>query len=161
MIRPSGEAFDVPLVVDTSALLCRYLSDPRRAAVEQMVGAARYPVVTSLARTEVAMGLHLAARRTADVRGMPSAVWAKLAADWSRFWIVDVAVDGVDGVRAAEVGAEYGLNLANALHLVAMDRLPRPVRLLTFDDRQVAAAADLGIEIVEAGSAATAHGLLA
>jgi predicted nucleic acid-binding protein len=165
-----------PIVFDTSALLCRYLPDRRRPIVDEVMSAASFPVVTSLTRTEVTMGLHLAADRSRAHGALDDAVrsrmwstgWSTLlsrvATDWDRFWVLPVGVDGSDGGRAAELGAAYGLNLANALHLVALDRLPRPAGLLTFDDRQIAAAAELGIEIVELDSASaarsTAHGLL-
>jgi len=165
-----------PIVFDTSALLCRYLPDRRRQLVDEILRAAANPVVTSLTRTEVVMGLHLAADRSRGHLAVDVArsrlwsrawtgLWSRVATDWNRFWILPVQIDGADGARAAELGAAYGLNLTNALHLVALDRLPRPAALLTFDDRQVAAAVDLGIDIVEGDSTvvgrSTAHGLLA
>jgi len=88
-----------------------------------------------------------------------AAVWHRMAIDWDRFWIVPL--DNQSLHRAAELAGVFGLNVANSLHLAALDRLPRPATLLTFDDRQVAAAVDLGLDIVDVYAAAsTAHGLL-
>jgi len=153
-----------PVVFDASALLCRYLPDKRGPLVDQVLDSSAYPAVTAPARAEVMLGLQLAVDRSRPGRAGQGELWSWLAADWNRFWVLPVSVGGADGVRAAELGARYGLNLANALHLVAMERLPRPAWLLTFDDRQVVAAVDLGFGIVETTLSipgrSTAHGLL-
>jgi hypothetical protein len=47
-----------------------------------------------------------------------------------------------------EVGATFRIRSVDAIHLAAADRLPRPVRYLTFDRRQIPAAAGLGFEVV-------------
>jgi predicted nucleic acid-binding protein len=50
--------------------------------------------------------------------------------------------------RAVEIGATFGVRVADAIHLAAADRLPAPVRYLTFERRQIPAAAALGFEVV-------------
>ena len=50
--------------------------------------------------------------------------------------------------RAVELGATYGVRIVDAIHLAAADRLPGPVRYLTFDRRQIPAADALGFEVV-------------
>jgi hypothetical protein len=40
------------------------------------------------------------------------------------------------------------VRLVDAIHLAAADRLPAPVRFLTLDRQQIAAAAALGFEVV-------------
>jgi predicted nucleic acid-binding protein len=152
-----------PTAFDTSALLCRYLGDHRRPLVERELRSARYPVVTSLVHGELMLGLQLAAERSRG-GGRGDDLWTTVAADWSRFWVLPVSAGGADALRAARLGVTYGLTITNALHLVALERLPRPCRLLTFDDRQVAAAVDLGIDIAEPQQSdddrSTAHGLI-
>jgi predicted nucleic acid-binding protein len=59
-----------------------------------------------------------------------------------------VPIDGRCLARATEIGARYGITLVTAIHLAAADRLPPPVRFLTFDSRQIPAAADLGLDVV-------------
>jgi uncharacterized protein len=40
------------------------------------------------------------------------------------------------------------LAVVDAIHLAAADRLPRPVRYLTFERQQIPAAAELGLEVL-------------
>jgi hypothetical protein len=73
-------------------------------------------------------------------------LWSSFRADWDAFAVVPVD-DRCLG-RAVELGAEYGIRLVDAIHLGAADRLPRPLRYLTFDRHQIPAAAALGLEVV-------------
>jgi predicted nucleic acid-binding protein len=43
---------------------------------------------------------------------------------------------------------EQPLRLSDALHLAAADRLPRPVRFVTFDPGQIPVALALGYDVV-------------
>ena len=42
----------------------------------------------------------------------------------------------------------FGVRLVDAIHLAAANRLPGPVRYLTFDRQQIPAAAALGFEVI-------------
>lgn len=129
------------LVVDTSAILCRYLPDARRRFVSEVMAEHKDWVVSGLARTEVLLALHQAAGESRRHRDL----WDGVRSDWSLFW--EVPLDGRCMARATEVGARYGLSVVNAIHLAAADRLPRPVEFLTLDRRQIPAAADLGFRV--------------
>ncbi len=146
------------LMVDSSALLCRYLPDRRKDQIDEVLSSAVDLIVTGLARTEVDLGIHQAvgAPRTGDA-AHPA---ARLMRDWDRFWVLPM--DRRCLRRATDLGRYYGLNVVNALHLAAFDGVPRPATLLTVDDRQIAAAADLGFDIVDVGAPAggSAHELL-
>lgn len=158
--RPGAEPTTV--VIDSSALMCRYLGDRRSEVLDRAMSEADQVVVTALARTEVAMAVHLALGGTAAGGAVGTDVQARMADDWDRFWVVPL--DGRCLFRAAEIGSRFGLNLTNAMHLAALDRVPRPARYLTIDDRQVVAAEALGFDIVVVDvdeTTATAHGLLA
>ncbi len=145
------------ILVDASALLCRYLPDRRQQQIDDACVSAERIVVTELARTEVELGLHHALG--AAQPGPGAHPRNRLMADWDRFWVLPIDQQCLR--RASDLGCRYGLNLANALHLAAFDRVPRPATLLTVDDRQIAAAADLGFDVVEVGSGGTsAHQLL-
>jgi predicted nucleic acid-binding protein len=58
-----------------------------------------------------------------------------------------VPVDDRCLAHAVELGATFGLRTVDAVHLAAADRLPRPATYLTFDRRQIPAAAGLGFEV--------------
>lgn len=145
------------LIVDSSALLCRYLPDERQRTVERLMSAAGQLVATALARTEVELGIHQAVG--VPLPGDARHPAARLVVDWDRFWVLPI--DARCLRRAADLGRKYGLNLVNSLHLAAFDTVPRPATLLTVDDRQFAAAADLGFDILDVGAEGRlAHQLL-
>ena len=129
-------------VLDTSALLRRYLADRHRPMVMDAMTGADHWAASSLARTELQIALHHAAS-SASVQ---AELWAAVRDDWEALW--EIPVDGRCLARAAEIGARYGLAVADAIHLAAADRLPRPVRFVTFERQQIPAAADLGFEVV-------------
>lgn len=130
------------LFVDTSALVRRYVDEPGRDLVISTMDAEAAWVASALTRTEALMTLHhLAVGPTQQAR-----LWAEFRDDWDAF--VVVPVDQRCLVRAAELGAHYAIRIVDAIQLAAADRLPRPVRYLTFDRRQIPAAAALGFEVV-------------
>lgn len=154
---PAGVTPD-RLLVDSSALLCRYLPDRRQSDVDNVLSSAADLVVTALARTEVELGIHHAVG--APAAGDHHHPAARLGRDWDRFWVLPI--DQRSLRRATDLGRHYGLNLVNSLHLAAFDAMPRPATLLTVDDRQFVAAVDLGFDVVDLSADAdgSAHGLL-
>ncbi len=52
--------------------------------------------------------------------------------------------------RAAELAREHPVRLTDAIHLAAAERLPAPVRFVTFDPGQIAVALGLGFDVVSA-----------
>jgi predicted nucleic acid-binding protein len=97
---------------------------------------------SALVRSEAQVALHRAAVSSAQQRGL----WRELRDEWEAFWVVPL--DERCMARAVEVGATYGVRIVDAVHLAAADRLPRPVRYLTFDRRQIPAAAALGFDVL-------------
>jgi predicted nucleic acid-binding protein len=130
------------LFVDTSALVRRYVRDRHRPMVIDAMRADDRWCASALARTETQLALH----RTAVSPGQQTALWRALRDDWEAFWVVPL--DDRCLARAVELGATYGLRIVDAVHVAAADRLPRPVRFLTFDRRQIPAAASLGLEVI-------------
>ena len=128
--------------VDTSALVQRYVLERDRDLVLDTMDADTTWVAFALARTEAMMTLHhLAAGPHTQER-----LWRTFRDDWDAF--VVVPVDDRCLARAVELGAEYSLRVVDAVHLAAADRLPRPLRYLTLDRRQIPAAVGLGMEVV-------------
>jgi predicted nucleic acid-binding protein len=69
-----------------------------------------------------------------------------LRLQWDRYAVVPVDQRCLD--RAAQLMREQPLRLADALHLAAADRLPRPVTFVTFDPAQIPVALSLGFDVV-------------
>lgn len=134
------------LVLDTSALLRRYVADRRRPLVMAAMADADQWVASALARSEVTLALH----QTATDPQSQQLAWAAVRDDWEALWVVPV--DGQCLARATEIGARYGITLTAAIHLAAADRLPPPISFLTFDRRQIPAAADLGFDVISPAS---------
>lgn len=59
-----------------------------------------------------------------------------------------VPVDGRALERAAALAREQPLSVAHGLHLAAAERMPAPVRFVTFDPTQIGVALALGLDVV-------------
>jgi predicted nucleic acid-binding protein len=132
----------VTLYVDSSALLKRYVEEPDRDLVLEAMAGDDAWCASALCRTEVLLVLH----RVAATPRQAERLAAMLRADWDAFHVVPV--DDRCLASAVDIGANYGLKAVDAIHLAAAARLPRPVRYLTLDPRQVSAAVALDLELV-------------
>ena len=132
------------LYVDTSALVRRYLRDRHSAVVVEAMSGDDAWCASSLVRTEAQLALH----RAAVSARQQAALWRELRDEWDAFWVVPM--DGRGMARAVEIGATYGVRIVDAIHLAAADRLPGPVRYLTFERQQIPAADGLGFEVISA-----------
>lgn len=139
------------LAIDTSALLRRYVRTSGHGLVTEAMAdvadAGGAWCASALARAETlqAIGSVTASRRSHD------ALWAAVRDDWERFHVVPV--DDRCLARATEIGAAFRVRTADAIHLAAADRVhdldgSGPVRFLTFDRRQIPAAAALGFDVI-------------
>jgi hypothetical protein len=132
----------VTLYVDTSALVRRYVHDRHRPLVLEAMAADDEWAASTLVRTETQVALH----RAAVSSRQQLALWRELRDEWDAFWVVPL--DERCMARAVELGATYGVRIVDAIHLAAADRLPGPVRYLTFDRRQIPAADAMGFEVL-------------
>jgi uncharacterized protein len=132
----------VVLAVDSSALVKRYVEEPESAEVTAVMDAETHWCASDLVRCETTI---LLARLATSARQAED-LTARFYADWDAFHVVPVDERCLS--RAAEIGADFGLRVVDAIHLAAATRLPRPVRLLTLDPRQVLAAVALDLEPV-------------
>jgi predicted nucleic acid-binding protein len=130
------------LAVDTSALVKRYVDEPESAQVSALMDAEEVWCASELVRCEVSILL----ARLATSRRQADHLTRLFHADWDAFHVVPV--DERCLTRAAEIGADFGLRVVDAIHLAAATRLPSPVRYLTLDPRQVLAAVALDLEPV-------------
>jgi predicted nucleic acid-binding protein len=130
------------LAVDTSALVRRYVRTAGHGLVTEAMAEATTWCASAMARAETLQALH----HVALTPGQHDRLWQALRSDWDRFHVVPL--DDRCLARAVEIGATFRVRSVDALHLAAADRLPRPVRYLTFDRRQIPAAAALGFEVI-------------
>ena len=128
--------------LDTSALVRRYVHEPGRDLVLSTMASDDTWVASAFARTEVLMTL----RHVAPGPALQHRLWSAFRDDWDAFAVVPV--DARCLARAAEIGASFGVRVVDAVHLAAADRLPRPLRYVTFDRRQIPGATALGMEVV-------------
>ena len=135
------------LVIDTSALVKRYLAEDGREQVLALMAGDISWAASHLARTEADIALC----RVVAAGSEQARYRAELQADWARF--VVVAADEVCLARAAEIGCATGLGTLDAIHLAAAVLVAEDVTFVTFDRRQAAAAATLGIAVAPNGIA--------
>jgi predicted nucleic acid-binding protein len=65
---------------------------------------------------------------------------------WDRLAIVPVDQMCLD--RAAAIARSQPIRIGNAIHLAAAERLPRPLRFVTFDPAQIPVALSLGFDVM-------------
>lgn len=127
--------------LDTSALVA--------TAIE---GNARHTVIDALASdtdwcsSALSMGeaMALVARLT-DEEVLQNDLEDAVRLLWDRVAIVPVDQTCLD--RAALIMREQPVKIADAIHLAAADRLPRPVTFVTFDPAQIPVALSMGFEV--------------
>jgi predicted nucleic acid-binding protein len=130
----------VTVFFDTSAVVALHVDSPaRKVAVTALRDAT---VVSALALTEA---LALVTRLT-DEPVLQADLEDAIRLQWDRYAVVPVDQRCLD--RAAQLMRDQPLRLADALHLAAADRLPRPVTFVTFDPTQIPVALGLGFEVV-------------
>ncbi|MCU1373919.1 MAG: hypothetical protein JWO68_1205 [Actinomycetia bacterium] len=130
------------LFIDTSALVKRYVDEPQRDVVLGAMAGDDVWCASELALTEATLTLH----RVAATPRQAERLGRMLRADWEAFHVVPV--DDRCLAAAADIGASYGLAVTHAIHLAAASRLPKPVRYLTLDPRQVSVAVALDFHLV-------------
>lgn len=129
--------------LDTSAIIAVHIeSAQRRIALEALDEDAEPACVSAVALTEA---LALIPKLTDEPLHRADLEDA-LRLQWDRYAVVPVDQRCLD--RAGQLLREQPLRLADALHLGAADRLPRPVRFVTFDPQQIPVALSLGFDVV-------------
>jgi predicted nucleic acid-binding protein len=125
---------------DTSAVVALHVDTPlRRTALDAL---ASETCVSALALTEA---LAVIGRLT-DEQVVRDDLEDALRLQWDRYAVVPVDQHCLD--RASALLRDQPLRLADAIHLAAADRLPRPVTFVTFDAAQIPVALSLGYDVV-------------
>lgn len=125
-----------------------YLDEGRQGVLDGIVGPdARRALISDFGRAEFASGVSLAVRQARLSRDTALALLASidLLARNAR-----VSLTAADIARATELVErfEWMLRAPDAIHVAIAERLDMP--LVTFDDRQAAAARRVGVEVLGA-----------
>ena len=125
---------------DTSAVVALHIESPvRRIAIDALESTT---CVSAVALTESLAVID----RLSDEAVVRADLEDALRLQWDRFAVVPVDQRCLD--RAAALMREQPLRLADALHLAAADRLPRPITYVTFDPAQIPVALSLGFDVI-------------
>lgn len=132
------------LYLDASALVALHVAIPDRAHVQAAMDLDPDWCTSALTLVE---SLALVDRVTEepvlrqDLEDLVRLTWDRLAV---------VPTDQACLDRAARLMRNQPLRLSDALHLAAADRLPRPVRFVTFDPAQIMVAMSMEFEVLSA-----------
>jgi hypothetical protein len=130
------------LYLDASAVVALHLETPARGIVSAALASETDWCTSGLTLME-ALAL---VDRVVEERLLRSDLEDLVRLTWDRLAIVPVDQRCID--RATALMREQPLRLSDALHLAAADRLPRPVRFVTFDPGQIPVALSLGFDVV-------------
>lgn len=130
------------IALDTTALIVRHLNHPARAALDAAMATDHAWCASALALAEA---LALIDRLAIDPVTSDELRRA-LRDDWGRMAVVPVDTPCLE--RASELSRLHPVRLADAIHLAAADRLPKPVAYATFDHHQMPVAESLGFTIL-------------
>lgn len=130
------------LALDTSALLALVVEGPQRAIVLDALH--RDPVwcASAMALTEALPAID----RLTDESILRADLEDAVRLAWDHLHIVPVDQRCLD--RAATLSRIQPVRLTDAIHLAAAERLPAPVRFITFDPAQIGVAIGLGLDVV-------------
>ena len=78
-------------------------------------------IASELVKTEMLLALRHGAVSPHD------AVARSFRSDWESFYVIPLDSKCLN--RAAHFGAQFGLKMVDALHLAAIDRIPRPLNM--------------------------------
>ena len=130
------------LYLDASALVALHLTSPARAVVADALSHEDAWCTSGLTLME-ALAL---VDRVVDQPLLRDELEDLVRLSWDRLAVVPVDQRCID--RASVLMRAHPLRLSDALHLAAADRLPRPVRFVTFDPGQIPVALSLGFDVI-------------
>jgi len=130
------------LVLDTSALLALAVEGSQRAIVLTTLETDPVWCASAMALTEALPAID----RLTDESILRDDLEDAVRLAWDHLHIVPVDQRCLD--RAASLARLQPVRLTDAIHLAAAERLPPPVRFITFDPVQIGVALGLGLDVV-------------
>jgi predicted nucleic acid-binding protein len=132
----------VTLALDTSALLAIAVDGPQRKVVLDALRADPVWCASAMALTEALPAID----RLTDEPVLRADLEDAIRLAWDHLHVVPIDQRCLD--RAANLARIQPVRLTDAIHLAAAERLPAPVRFLTFDPVQIGVALGLGFDVV-------------
>ncbi len=134
------------LFLDTSALLAVSVEGPQRtvvlAALDTSDAVAEVWAASAMALTEALPAID----RLSDQPIIRLDLEDAIRLVWDHLHVVPVDQRCLD--RAAALARTQPVRLTDAIHFAAAERLPHPVRFVTFDPAQIGVALGLGFDVV-------------
>lgn len=130
------------LALDTSALLALVVDGPQRQVVLEAMEEDPVWCASAMALTETLPAIDRLTDEAIQRLDLEDAVRFV----WDHLHVVPLDQRCLD--RAASLSRSQPLRLTDALHLAAAERLPQPVRYVTFDPAQIGVALGLGLDVV-------------
>lgn len=130
------------VALDTSALLALVVEGPQRAVVLEALDGDPVWCASAMALTEALPAIDRLTEEPILRADLEDAV--RLA--WDHLHVVPVDQRCLD--RAATLSRVQPVRLTDAIHFAAAERLPRPIRFVTFDPAQIGVALGLGLDVV-------------
>lgn len=130
------------VALDSSALLALHIDGAQRAAVIEALHGDTAWASCAMALTEAVA----AASRVTDEPVLARHLEDMIRHTWDFLHVVPIDQSLLDDAVALCQAQPVGVS--TAVHLAAANRLPRPVRYVTFDAAQIPVALSLGFEVV-------------
>lgn len=130
------------VALDTSALLAIAVQGGQRDVVLAALDADPVWCASAMALTEALPAID----RLTDEAILRADLEDAIRLAWDHVHVVPVDQRCLD--RAAAMSRDQPVRLTDAIHLAAAERLPRPVRFVTFDPAQIGVALGLGYDVV-------------
>lgn len=129
------------VALDTSALLALAVEGTQRAVVLDALASEPVWSASALALTEALPAID----RLTDEAVLRQDLEDAIRLAWDHLHVVPVDQRCLD--RAAALAREQPVRLTTAVHLAAAERMPGPVRFVTFDPGQIGVALGLRLDV--------------
>jgi uncharacterized protein len=130
------------LALDTSALLALAVDSAERRVVLDALDDDPVWCASAMALTEALPAID----RLTDEAILRADLEDAIRLAWDHLHVVPLDQRCLD--RAAALARTQPLRLSDAIHLAAAERLPAPVRFVTFDAAQITVALGLGFDVI-------------
>ena len=130
------------VVLDTSALLALATDGTQRGVVLDAIASDPIWAASAMALTEALPAID----RLTDEPELRADLEDAIRLIWDHLHIVPVDQRCLD--RAAGLARTQPVRLSDAIHCAAAERLPYPIKFVTFDPAHIAVALGLGFDVV-------------